>query len=200
MSLPKQTWIGLLLFFCITAFAAPDAPEVVLTCDRDYFNPFAFGVKYDLSFRNTGKEALWDITCTIRDNRTQKIVRSEPFREMTFKQKKGAFYFFIDSDGKTSSITLCMVGDRTEKRDSTIVNGGLKSHCLTLPLRIVLPLDENHPLFSMKPAGMTANTFPKDFTQSFSGGNGTQEADWTLLLEFRPKSGKGKKLSAGSLR
>lgn len=189
MLLIRREWIRLLLFFfCGMVFSTFAASEIVLTNDLDYFNPFAFGVKYDLSFRNTEKEAVWDITYTILENKTQKVVHTDNFRNITFKQRRGAFYFFVNSDNKVCRTIVCIVGDQNEKQNGINVNGKLNSHCLTLPLQIVLPVGKKRRIFTIKPTSMEVNTFPKGYTQSIFSGNGIQEVDWTFLLEFHKKS------------
>lgn len=185
----KHCWFWLLFLCCGMVSSMDTAPEVILTLDRDYFNPFALGVKYDLSFKNVEKDVAWDVTYTILDNRTQTVYDTQTFRNMTFNRQKG-FYFFIDTHNKNAfTTTVCVVGDRNGERNNTVVNGGLKSHYMDLPLKIVLPTEKKSYLFSVKPANSErgAATFPEGFTRSILGGNGIREVDWSIFLELQKK-------------
>ena len=166
------------------------ADSVILTLDRDYFNPFATGVKYDLTFVDAEEDAVWDITCTILDNQTQMVYDTTTFRNMTFNRKK-EFYFFINAhDEKNFTTTVSLVGDGCENRNNTDVNEGLESHYMNLPLKLTLPPEKAISIFSVKPTSSVKGPFiiHKGFTHSIFGGNGIRKVDWTILLEFHKRA------------
>lgn len=163
-----RSWSWLLLFFlCRTTLAGVADSEVILTLERDYFNPFAFGVKYNLTFENIEDDIVLDITYTIFDNKDRQIFDTGTFQTTTFNQKKGGFYFFISSNSNSYSTTICIVGGLSDERNYTVVNKGLKSHYMNLPLQIILSPEKKQLIFSIKPTSAMADkcTFPKGFTQ-----------------------------------
>ena len=191
MLLAKQCWIlfELCLLFGTTYSVFADS-QVILTLDRDYFNPFAAGEKYDLTFEDVEEDAVWDITCTILNNQTQMVYYTTTFRNMTFSRKK-EFYFFINApDEKSFTTTVSLVGDRCENRNNTDVNEGLESHYMNLPLKLTLPTEKTIPVFSVKPTSSLEGPvmIHPGFTHSIFGGNGTREVDWTVFLEFHKKA------------
>lgn len=187
MLLSERLRICLVSLLCFgPIFSAIANSEVILTLDRDYFNPFALGVKYDLLFEREEDDASWDVTCIIQDNRTRQIHETVTFRNMSFKRRK-SFYFFMNTNRKSYTTTICIVGDENGENNNTIVNGGLESHYMNLPLRLVVPAEEECYLFSVRPSSAEIGpaTFPKGFTRSIVGGNGTQKVDWSILLKFQ---------------
>lgn len=187
MLLSERLRICLVSLLCFgPIFSAIANSEVILTLDRDYFNPFALGVKYDLLFEREEDDASWDVTCIIQDNRTRQIHETVTFRNMSFKRRK-SFYFFMNTNRKSYTTTICIVGDENGENNNTIVNGGLESHYMNLPLRLVVPAEEECYLFSVRPSSAEIGpaTFPKGFTRSILGGNGTQKVDWSILLKFQ---------------
>ena len=187
MLLSERLRICLVSLLCFgPIFSAIANSEVILTLDRDYFNPCALGVKYDLLFEREEDDASWDVTCIIQDNRTRQIHETVTFRNMSFKRRK-SFYFFMNTNRKSYTTTICIVGDENGENNNTIVNGGLEPHYMNLPLRLVVPAEEECYLFSVRPSSAEIGpaTFPKGFTRSILGGNGTQKVDWSILLKFQ---------------
>ncbi|WP_295810140.1 hypothetical protein [uncultured Victivallis sp.] len=187
MLLTERLRICLVSLLCFGPICSAIAnSEVVLTLDRDYFNPFALGVKYDLLFKGVEDDARWDVTCIIQDNRTRQIHETVTFRNMSFKRRKG-FYFFMNTNRNSYTTTICIVGDKNGEQNNSIVNGGLESHYMNLPLRLVVPVEEERYLFSVRPSSAEQRmaTVPKGFTRSILGGNGTQKVDWSIFLKFQ---------------
>lgn len=58
---------------------------------------------------------------------------------------------------------------------------------MNLPLRLVVPVEEERYLFSVRPSSAEQRmaTVPKGFTRSVLGGNGTQKVDWSIFLKFQ---------------
>ena len=107
MLLTERLRICLVSLLCFGPICSAIAnSEVVLTLDRDYFNPFALGVKYDLLFKGVEDDARWDVTCIIQDNRTRQIHETVTFRNMSFKRRKG-FYFFMNTNRNSYTTTIC---------------------------------------------------------------------------------------------
>lgn len=175
---------------CGTIYPMFADSQVILTLDRNYFNPFAAGEKYDLTFENVEEDAVWDITCTILDNQTQMVYYTTTFRNMTFNRKK-EFYFFINvHDEKSFTTTVSLLGDRSENQNNTDVNAGLESHYMNLPLKLTLPTEKTIPVFSVKPTSSLKGPaiIHNGFTHNVFGGAGPREVDWTILLEFHKKA------------
>ena len=187
----RHCWIlSVLLLSCGTIYPTFADSQVILTLDRDYFNPFAAGVKYDLAFKNVEKNAVWDITCTILDNKTQLVYNTGTFRNMTFGRRK-EFYFFVNGNKENAwTTTVCMVGNKNVEQNNTDVNGQLGSHYMNLPLKLTLPTEKTIPVFSVKPTRSQKGPviIHNGFTHSIFGGDGTREVDWTILLEFHKRA------------
>ena len=197
--LPIKQWkrlAGLSLLCGMMHVLTAAAPGIVMTLDRDYYNPFAAAVKYDLRFDGFHEGSILDVTCTIVDNRTGRKVASDTFRGNVFGIP-GAFYFFIRNNSDSYESLVCLTAPRGNfKSGATVMSRQLKDHWMLLPEETLLAPSEKKLLFTIKPCPRerTAATRAGFENLFFGSRSGTSEIDCSLFIEFRKAETKGKAL------
>ena len=177
-----------LFLFCNLLHALIGADcEIIMTLDRDYYNPFATSIKYDLKFNGIDKESVWNITYTIVDNRTGKITASDTFCGKTLNWS-GVFYCFrrYPTDRYEYFINLNTARENFQS-SSTVMNRQLKGHLLQSPLEVVLEPGKKQLLFTIRPCQREWMAAGKaGFENLFFGlYSGTSEIDYSFFITFR---------------
>lgn len=177
-------WIGLILFCVMNEPLIADS-KIVMTRDRDYYNPFATSIKYDLKFVDIDKDSVWDVTYTLMNNRTDEIFQSYTFRAVTFNET-GELYFYIRNQPSDYEYRVCLVARDNYKSEVTVGSSQLKGHLLQLLPKMLLELGKKQLLFTIKPClreWMIVNREGYDNIY-FGFYSGTHDVDWSFFIEF----------------
>lgn len=159
---------------------------VTLNYDKNYFNPFATSIKYDIAIPDHEENILWDVTFSIINND-----ESKPFGIKTFNNvkliKSSSLYFFVQNESKSYSVNIYITGEKKSGHGYTIANGNLKGHLMQIPPKKVLEVGKKQLLFTVKPCLRDWMVVSKQGFEDIYFGlySGKIEVNWSCYIEFQ---------------
>ena len=170
----------------IVLFIACHLHAVILNYDRNYFNPFATSIKYNIIIPDHEENTLWDITFSIINNDD-----SKPFKIKTFRNVKviesSSLYFCVENESKSYRVSIYLTGEKTSGYSYTIANGNLKGHLMQVPTQKVLEIGRKQLLFTVKPCLRDWMFVSKQGFEDIYFGfySGKIEVNWSCYIEFQ---------------
>ena len=149
----------------IVLFIACHLHAVILNYDRNYFNPFATSIKYNIIIPYHEENTLWDV----------KVIESS------------SLYFFVENESKSYRESIYLTGEKTSGYSYTIANGNLKGHLMQVPTQKVLEIGRKQLLFTVKPCLRDWMFVSKQGFEDIYFGfySGKIDVNWSCYIEFQ---------------